>query len=85
MPKLKVRIPKYRLHKASGKAVVTLNGRDIYLGEYGSEASQAEYNRLLAEWQLNGRATPQSREDELTIDELIYQRSRLIEVRSKNI
>ncbi len=29
MPRLTVRVPKYSLHKASGQAVVTLNGRDI--------------------------------------------------------
>ena len=33
MPKLKNKLPTYRVHKASGQAVVTLNGRDIYLGK----------------------------------------------------
>lgn len=72
MPKLKIQIPKYRLHKASGQAVVTLSGKDFYLGEHGSEASQVEYNRLLAEWQLNGRgALSKNSEEELRVDELI--------------
>ena len=31
MPKLKNKVPSYGLHKASGQAVVTPNGRDIYL------------------------------------------------------
>ena len=31
-----LRIPSYRLHKPSGQAVVTINGRDIYLGKYNS-------------------------------------------------
>lgn len=31
------RIPKYHLHKASGRAVVTLSGRDYYLGRHGSD------------------------------------------------
>ena len=30
------RIPAYRLHKAYSQAVVTLNGRDHYLGKHGT-------------------------------------------------
>jgi hypothetical protein len=50
-----VRNPSYRLHKPSGKAVVTIDGRDFYLGKHGSAESRAEYDRLLAEWLANGR------------------------------
>jgi len=32
MPRLSHRLPKYRKHRASGQAIVTLNGRDYYLG-----------------------------------------------------
>lgn len=46
--------PAYRLHKRSGLAVVTLNGRDVYLGKHGSPESQAEYDRLIAEWRQQG-------------------------------
>ena len=35
--------PSYRLHRPTNKAVVTLNGRDFYLGPYGSPESRAEY------------------------------------------
>lgn len=55
MPKLTISVPKYRLHKASGQAVVELNRRTVYLGQYGSPESKAEYDRAVAEWQLNGR------------------------------
>ncbi len=41
------RLPKYRLHKPSGRAVVTLCDRDFYLGPYDSEISRAEYDRLV--------------------------------------
>jgi hypothetical protein len=51
----KPRNPSYRLHKASGQVIVTLGGRDIYLGPYGSRASRDSYDRLLAEWLQNGR------------------------------
>jgi len=54
----KVRIPSYRLHKASNKAIVTLDGRVIYLGDWESEESKAEYQRIIAEWLSNGRRLP---------------------------
>jgi integrase len=63
------RQPSYREHKASGQAVVTLNGKDIYLGRYGTKASHAEYDRLIAEWLANGRRLPAS--TVLTIAEVI--------------
>ena len=44
------RVPSYRKHKPSGQAVVTLSGRDHYLGPHGSKTSIAEYDRLIAEW-----------------------------------
>jgi integrase len=37
---------------------VTLDGRDIYLGRYGSPESRAEFDRILAEWLSNGRRLP---------------------------
>ena len=54
----KVRIPSYRLHKASNKAIVTLDGRVIYLGDWEGEESKAEYQRIIAEWLSNGRRLP---------------------------
>lgn len=47
--------PSYRKHKATGQAVVTLNGKDFYLGPHGSAASRAKYDRLIAEWLASGR------------------------------
>jgi hypothetical protein len=38
-----VRIPSYRLHKPTGQAVVTLSGKDQYLGRHGSPESRAAY------------------------------------------
>ena len=70
MPKLIQSNPKYRKHKASGQAVVTLNGVDHYLGPHATKASHAEYDRLISAWLANGRrlATPES---DLTIVELL--------------
>ena len=41
MPKLINAVPKYRKHKASGQAIITLCGRDFYLGPHGSKTSNA--------------------------------------------
>lgn len=40
--------PSYRLHKRPGKAVVTVAGRDIYLGPHGSPASRERYGQIIA-------------------------------------
>ena len=49
------KIPTYRLHKATGQAVVTLGDHDHYLGAYGLAASRLKYDQLIAEWMANGR------------------------------
>jgi integrase len=56
MPRLSNSLPKYRKHRASGQAVVTLNGRDIYLGSYNTKASKTEYDRLVGEWLAANRS-----------------------------
>lgn len=55
-----LRTPSYRLHKPTGQAVVTLAGKDIYLGKFGTTASHAEYDRLIGEWLTSGRRLPAS-------------------------
>lgn len=55
MPKLKSKFPSYRHHKRSGQAVVTLSGKDYYLGPHGTDASRIKYERLIARWIENGR------------------------------
>ncbi|HCS54020.1 tyrosine-type recombinase/integrase [uncultured Rubinisphaera sp.] len=45
--------PSYCLHKASSRAVVRINGKDHYLGPYGSTESHAEYERIIANWRTN--------------------------------
>ena len=62
-------VPSYRQHKPSGQAVVTLSGRDIYLGKYGTNASRAEYDRLIGEWPASGRCLPRPAAD-MTVAEL---------------
>jgi hypothetical protein len=57
MPKLTKSIPKYRKHRASDQAVVTIWGVDHYLGPFGTKVSRDEYDRLIAEWLTAGRPT----------------------------
>lgn len=42
------RIPSYTLHKPTGQARVRVNGRDCYLGPYGSVESRHRYGQLIA-------------------------------------
>ncbi len=66
------RTPAYRHHKPSKQAVITLNGRDFYLGPFGSPASRQAYDRLLAELLVAGRSipVPATPHNGLTITEL---------------
>ena len=58
MPRSRNDIPTYRKHRASGQAVVTLNGVDHYLGRFGTPQSKAEYDRIVNEWLALGRRLP---------------------------
>jgi integrase len=65
-------IPSYRRHRASGQAVVTLNGVDFYLGPWNSPQSKAEYDRVTAEWLARGRRLPaEGGSDEILMKEII--------------
>ena len=58
---MSVRIPKYRLHKASGQALVQIGGLRTYLGKHGTQESRERYRRLIAEWLSNGQTSPVNR------------------------
>jgi hypothetical protein len=63
--------PKYRRHKASSQAVVTIAGHDHYLGPWRSKASLVEYDRLIGEWLAAGRPTSLAAQNDLAFVELI--------------
>lgn len=42
--------PAYTLHKRSGQARVRIDGKDHYLGEYGSPESRERYDELIEDW-----------------------------------
>ena len=73
------RTPALRRHRPSAQAVVTLNGKDHYLGAWPADKRKAPpavrdaYDRLIAEWLANGRRLP-SPEDErpaVTVNEVL--------------
>src|SRR5437764_4076748 len=72
---MKTRTPSYRLHRPTGQAVVTLSGRDRYLGKHGSAESRAEYDRVVGEWLAAGRSQRDSPAapppDGISVSELI--------------
>jgi len=62
-------LPTMKFHAATGRSVVYLDGRSIYLGPHGRPETRRRYDRLLAEWLANGRRLPEP-DRELTVDEL---------------
>jgi hypothetical protein len=56
MARPKKKIPSYLPHPASGQARVRVNGRDFYLGPFGSPESKQAYARFIAENVGNGQA-----------------------------
>lgn len=70
--------PAYRLQKSRNLAVVTINGKDHYLGAFGSPESHEKYAQLIADWNANGRQSitmnsEKERPASLTISELILK------------
>ncbi|MFO0825082.1 MAG: hypothetical protein U0792_18495 [Gemmataceae bacterium] len=48
-------IPKLCHHKASGRAVVRLNGHDHHVGKFGTPEAKAAYDLLIKRWLDGGR------------------------------
>lgn len=65
------KVPSYRLHKPTGQAVVTLGGKDYYLGKYDSEASHAAYSRKIGEYLAGGGIAPKRPGWDVTITKLV--------------
>ena len=69
---MSIRIPAYRYHKARNCAVVTLAGKDHYLGTHNSPASHEKYHRLVAEYlSQSGKPALPTTVSPLTIVELV--------------
>ena len=50
------RSPKLTHHKPSGQARVRIDGRDLYLGRFGTPEAEAAYHAVIAEWRATGKA-----------------------------
>jgi integrase len=61
-------IPGYCRHKGTGQAYATVNGKEVYLGAYGSAESRRAYAELIARLEAGG-ATP--RPAALTVVQLV--------------
>ena len=68
-----LRIPTYRRYKPKNLGLVVIDGKQHYLGPYGSPESVAEYDRLIQEYLAGKSEVPLGDQDNprLTVDELI--------------
>jgi integrase len=51
-------VPKYGHHKPSGQARVRINGKDHWLGKYGSPQSYKKYAALIYKWEQESDVPP---------------------------
>lgn len=64
------RTPTYRRH-ISGRAVVTLSGKDHYLGPHGSPESYQKYDQAIAEWLSRGRRPAEPESSPLGVNQVL--------------
>lgn len=57
-----MRIPSYRLHKASGQAVIEYGGEVHYLGKHGSAKSKQKYREHVAKWSARANVPAQQQQ-----------------------
>ncbi|MEO1498796.1 MAG: site-specific integrase [Planctomycetota bacterium] len=82
MPKILKRPPKYRLHKSTGQAVVSVHGKVIQLGPFGSPRSHERYQQEVERWRAGlfqqhpERAAAEPEPIEISIQELQARRRR---------
>ncbi len=68
------RPPKLCRNKFNGTAFITVNGKQVYLGKWGSEKAQAAYERFLLNWLKANRENQQLPKDPrggFTVAELV--------------
>ncbi|MSR60552.1 MAG: hypothetical protein EXS05_23405 [Planctomycetaceae bacterium] len=66
------RVPRQQHHKGSGQSRVRINGRDVYLGPWGSERAESEYRRVIAQYLITGQAPlPATDDPRISVNELM--------------
>ena len=63
-------VPKYCLHKPSGRAYVRIHGKVVCVGRHGTAESKREYARLVAEYASGDHAAPQAPPSASTVVEV---------------
>lgn len=53
----KKRVLSHRVHKASGRGVVRINGKCFYTGPYGFPEAESAYRRIIQQWEATNRST----------------------------
>ncbi len=82
MSRLTKSLPKYRKHRASGQAIVTIAGRHVYLGPHNTKTSKLEYDRVVAEWLAAGRPShPIQSLTEISVAEVMVAYMRFVKQR----
>ena len=62
--------PAYLKHQGSGQARVRIDGRDVYLGPYGSPESKKKYRELLQKWRSGATVSKRVTLGKLCLDYL---------------
>jgi integrase len=70
MPARSALVPKYCLHKPSGRAYVRIRGKVVYVGQYGTADSKQEYGRLVAELAVRPTSPLPQAGDKITVIEM---------------
>lgn len=74
MARPKSRVPKLVHHKPTGQARVRINGRDIYLGKYGTPEAEDAYRRIVTQLLQDEPIREEPPQfDDLTVDELLLR------------
>lgn len=71
MARPKNSIPQARKHPASGQARVTIDGKDYYLGKFGSSEADEAYRRIIAQWLAKEGPFTLRDDDPVTIAEVL--------------
>ena len=70
MPARSAFVPKYCLHKPSGRAYIRIRGKVVYVGQYGTADSKREYGRLVAELAVRSALPLPHADAQITVTEL---------------
>ena len=80
MARTRSAIPSYLFHRPTGQARVRWQGRDYYLGMYGSPESKQRYSQIVAEITASGSVAP-STSAHITVAELVERYDAAMQIR----